>query len=178
MEKKLWPLKTSVVFNYKRVVSGANDDSERSVGASDYVKILSIAGWLLGHPIVGLKPNFATQPIYLITTTTSKVSIALFLLRFAPNKGLRNFLWGMIYFMIIPGVYSVRHSRSSRSWRNARTWQFCGIHQWSRLAGARTWAVNSAIPTLINSVESIYRSLSSCPWVSLHPPPRSSKRQN
>lgn len=50
---------------------------------------------------LGLKLNFVTQPIYLIATTASKVSIALFLLRIASNKIYKRFLWGLLVFMCI-----------------------------------------------------------------------------
>lgn len=50
---------------------------------------------------IGLKLNFVTQPIYLIATTASKVSIALFLLRIASNKGWKRFLWGLLGFMVL-----------------------------------------------------------------------------
>ncbi|KAG4440129.1 hypothetical protein IFR05_004387 [Cadophora sp. M221] len=49
---------------------------------------------------VGLKLNFVTQPIYLIATTASKVSIALFLLRIASTKVFKRFLWGLLWLMI------------------------------------------------------------------------------
>lgn len=50
---------------------------------------------------VGLKLNFVTQPIYLWAITTVKVSIALFLLRIAPNKFYKRFLVGVITFLIV-----------------------------------------------------------------------------
>lgn len=50
---------------------------------------------------IGLKLNFVTQPVYLIATTASKVSIALFLLRIASDKGWKRFLWGLLGFMIL-----------------------------------------------------------------------------
>lgn len=49
--------------------------------------------------ITGLKLNFITQPIYLCAITFVKVSIGLFLLRFAPSKGFRVFIWCMQGFM-------------------------------------------------------------------------------
>jgi hypothetical protein len=49
---------------------------------------------------IGLKLNFATQPIYLWAITVGKVSIALFLLRIAPAKLYKNFLWSMIIFLL------------------------------------------------------------------------------
>ncbi|KAH7379961.1 hypothetical protein BKA64DRAFT_765615 [Cadophora sp. MPI-SDFR-AT-0126] len=95
----------------------------RSVGPDDYVIIgamgLSFTGWLIIIPQVihgagrhvayldpeeveiGLKLNFVTQPIYLIATTASKVSIALFLLRIASTKSFKRFLWGLLSFMIL-----------------------------------------------------------------------------
>jgi hypothetical protein len=51
--------------------------------------------------IMGLKLNFATQPIYLFATATVKVSIRFFLLRIAPNKLYQNFLKGMIIFLVV-----------------------------------------------------------------------------
>jgi hypothetical protein len=50
---------------------------------------------------IGLKLNFATQPIYLWAITIVKVSIASFLLRIAPRKFYTKFLWGVIAFLII-----------------------------------------------------------------------------
>jgi len=50
---------------------------------------------------IGLKLNFITQPIYLWAITTVKISIALFLLRIAPNKFYKKLLWGIIAFLII-----------------------------------------------------------------------------
>ena len=50
---------------------------------------------------IGLKLNFITQPIYLWAITTVKTSIALFLLRIAPNKFYKKLLWGIIAFLII-----------------------------------------------------------------------------
>ncbi|KAK0113334.1 hypothetical protein ONS95_013590 [Cadophora gregata] len=95
----------------------------RSVGPEDYVMIgavlLSVTGWLIVIPQVmhgagrhvayldpevvkiGLKLNFVTQPIYLIATTASKVSIALFLLRIASTKIWKRFLWALLGFMIL-----------------------------------------------------------------------------
>jgi hypothetical protein len=50
---------------------------------------------------VGLKLNFVTQPIYLWAITVVKVSIALFLVRIAPNKFYTRFLWGIIAFLFV-----------------------------------------------------------------------------
>lgn len=51
--------------------------------------------------ILGLKINFATQPIYLWAIAMVKVSIACFLLRIAgPDTIYRRCLYGMIYFLI------------------------------------------------------------------------------
>lgn len=50
---------------------------------------------------IGLKLNFITQPIYLWAITTVKTSIALFLLRIAPNKFYKKLLWGISAFLII-----------------------------------------------------------------------------
>jgi hypothetical protein len=50
---------------------------------------------------IGLKLNFATQPIYLWAITIVKVSIALFLLRIAPTRLYKNLLWLIIGFLIV-----------------------------------------------------------------------------
>jgi hypothetical protein len=50
---------------------------------------------------VGLKLNFITQPVFLWAITTVKISIALFLLRIAPNKTYRKILWGVIIFLLV-----------------------------------------------------------------------------
>lgn len=54
-----------------------------------------------GKSMIGLKLNFATQPIYLWAITLVKVSIALFLLRIAPRKFYTKFLWAVIAFLIV-----------------------------------------------------------------------------
>lgn len=48
---------------------------------------------------IGLKLNFITQPIYLWAITVVKISIAFFLLRIAPPKPYRRFLYGSIVFL-------------------------------------------------------------------------------
>ena len=83
------------------------------------MKALSIAGFCIVIPEVqygagrhyaylqparaslGLKLNFITQPIYLWAITVVKVSIAFFLLRIAPSKSYRRFLYGSIVFLIV-----------------------------------------------------------------------------
>lgn len=50
---------------------------------------------------IGLKLNFITQLIYLWAITTVKISIALFLLRIAPSKTYKRFLWGTIAFLLV-----------------------------------------------------------------------------
>jgi hypothetical protein len=50
---------------------------------------------------VGLKLNFVTQPIYLWAITIVKISIALFLVRIAPNKFYKRLLWGIIAFLFV-----------------------------------------------------------------------------
>jgi hypothetical protein len=50
--------------------------------------------------VMGLKINFATQPIYVIAIASIKISLALFLLRIAPSKFYRRGLLGMIIFLV------------------------------------------------------------------------------
>jgi hypothetical protein len=50
---------------------------------------------------IGLELNFITQPLYLWAITIVKCSIALFLLRFAPNKFYKRLLWGLIVFLLV-----------------------------------------------------------------------------
>jgi hypothetical protein len=52
-----------------------------------------------------LRLNFITQPVYLFSITFIKVSIALFLLRFAPGRGYKAFLWGMQVFMAVYTIF-------------------------------------------------------------------------
>ncbi|KAF7173842.1 hypothetical protein CNMCM6106_007944 [Aspergillus hiratsukae] len=89
----------------------------RNVGADDYVMLLtmalSLAGWAVIIPevkygagrhtvyvvdtaVMANRLNFATQGIYLWAIGMVKVSIGLFLLRFAPKKGYKIFIWVVI----------------------------------------------------------------------------------
>ncbi|GAM35592.1 hypothetical protein TCE0_017f04044 [Talaromyces pinophilus] len=85
-----------------------------------YVRLfISISGWAVIIPEVahgagrhlvyldpevattGLHLNFATQGIYLWAIGLVKISIGLFLIRFAPNKGYKIFIWTVIGMMAI-----------------------------------------------------------------------------
>jgi hypothetical protein len=46
--------------------------------------------------VTAMRLNFATQGLYMWAIGLAKVSIGLFLLRFAPRKGYRNFIWIII----------------------------------------------------------------------------------
>ncbi|RHZ50654.1 uncharacterized protein CDV56_100989 [Aspergillus thermomutatus] len=96
----------------------------RNVGADDYTMVLtmvlSLAGWAIIIPEViygagrhtayvqetavkAMHLNFATQGIYMWAIGLVKVSIGLFLLRFAPRKGYKVFIW------VIIGLSSADH---------------------------------------------------------------------
>jgi len=69
---------------------------ETYYGAGRHLKYLEPA-----VATMGLKLNFATQPIFLWAVTAVKVSIAFFLMRIAPNRFYRRTLCGIIAFLII-----------------------------------------------------------------------------
>ncbi|GIJ92617.1 hypothetical protein Asppvi_001895 [Aspergillus pseudoviridinutans] len=92
----------------------------RNVGADDYTMlltmVLSLAGWAIIIPeviygagrhtvyvmdtaIKANQLNFATQGIYMWAIGLVKISIGLFLLRFAPRKGYKIFIWVIIVLM-------------------------------------------------------------------------------
>ncbi|GIK07579.1 hypothetical protein Aspvir_003245 [Aspergillus viridinutans] len=92
----------------------------RNVGADDYTMlltmVLSLAGWAIIIPEViygagrhsayvmdtavkANQLNFATQGIYMWAIGLVKVSIGLFLLRFAPRRGYKVFIWVIIVLM-------------------------------------------------------------------------------
>ncbi|RAH81676.1 integral membrane family protein [Aspergillus japonicus CBS 114.51] len=94
----------------------------RNVGLDDYTMlltmILSLCGWGIIIPEViygagrhtayvektatkAMHLNFATQAIYMWAIGLVKISIGLFLLRFAPRKGYRIFIWVVIALMLI-----------------------------------------------------------------------------
>ncbi|RAK72709.1 integral membrane family protein [Aspergillus fijiensis CBS 313.89] len=94
----------------------------RNVGVDDYTMlltmILSLSGWGIIIPEViygagrhtayvektatkAMHLNFATQAIYMWAIGLVKISIGLFLLRFAPRKGYRIFIWVVIALMLI-----------------------------------------------------------------------------
>lgn len=54
-----------------------------------------------------LKLSLALQPIYLFAISSIKISVALFLLRFARSKAYRRFLWGMIVFLVLYTVVNL-----------------------------------------------------------------------
>ncbi|KNG83679.1 integral membrane family protein [Aspergillus nomiae NRRL 13137] len=94
----------------------------RNVGLDDYTMILtmmlSLAGWAIIIPEViygagrhtayvkdtattAMHLNFATQGIYMWAIGLVKISIGLFLLRFAPRKGYKIFIWVIIVLMLL-----------------------------------------------------------------------------
>ncbi|KAH8425084.1 uncharacterized protein LDX57_002832 [Aspergillus melleus] len=94
----------------------------RNVGLDDYTMIitmaLSLAGWAIIIPEVqygagrhtayvldtattATHLNFATQAIYMWAIGLVKISIGLFLLRFAPRKGYKIFIWVVIVLMFL-----------------------------------------------------------------------------
>ncbi|KAB8070425.1 hypothetical protein BDV29DRAFT_160434 [Aspergillus leporis] len=94
----------------------------RNVGLDDYTMlltmVLSLAGWAIIIPEViygagrhsayvqdtavkAMHLNFATQAIYMWAIGLVKVSIGLFLLRFAPRKGYKIFIWIVIVLMLL-----------------------------------------------------------------------------
>ncbi|KAE8351516.1 integral membrane family protein [Aspergillus coremiiformis] len=94
----------------------------RNVGLDDYTMVLTMAlsltGWAIIIPEViygagrhtvyvqdtatkAMHLNFATQGIYMWSIGLVKVSIGLFLLRFAPRKGYKIFIWAVIVLMLI-----------------------------------------------------------------------------
>ncbi|KAF4171500.1 hypothetical protein CNMCM8694_004036 [Aspergillus lentulus] len=97
----------------------------RNVGADDYTMaltmVLSLTGWAIIIPEVvygagrhtayvmdtavkANQLNFATQGIYMWAIGFVKVSIGLFLLRFAPRRGYRVFIWAIIGLSVIAGL--------------------------------------------------------------------------
>ncbi|KAJ5105462.1 hypothetical protein NUU61_002809 [Penicillium alfredii] len=94
----------------------------RNVGLDDYTMaftmLLSLCGFAIIIPEVNygagrhtvyvqdtatkaIQLNFATQVIYLWGVGLVKVAIGLFLLRFAPRRGYRIFIWSVIVFMML-----------------------------------------------------------------------------
>ncbi|KAI9036134.1 integral membrane family protein [Aspergillus affinis] len=94
----------------------------RNVGLDDYTMILtmalSLAGWAIIIPEVqygagrhtvyvldtattATHLNFATQAIYMWAIGLVKISIGLFLLRFAPRRGYKIFIWIVIVLMFL-----------------------------------------------------------------------------
>ncbi|KAE8375209.1 integral membrane family protein [Aspergillus bertholletiae] len=94
----------------------------RNVGLDDYTMILtmtlSLAGWAIIIPEViygagrhmayvqdtatkAMQLNFATQGIYMWAIGLVKISIGLFLLRFAPRKSYKIFIWVIIVLMFL-----------------------------------------------------------------------------
>ncbi|PLB47462.1 integral membrane family protein [Aspergillus steynii IBT 23096] len=94
----------------------------RNVGLDDYTMILtmalSLAGWAIIIPEVrygagrhtayvldtatmATHLNFATQAIYMWAIGLVKISIGLFLLRFAPRRGYKVFIWVVIVLMFL-----------------------------------------------------------------------------
>ncbi|KAE8146930.1 hypothetical protein BDV25DRAFT_143227 [Aspergillus avenaceus] len=94
----------------------------RNVGFDDYTMLLtmalSISGWAIIIPeviygagrhtvyvqdtaVIAQHLNFATQAIYMWAIGLVKVSIGLFLLRFAPRKGYKVFIWVVIVLMLL-----------------------------------------------------------------------------
>ncbi|KAJ5193983.1 hypothetical protein N7491_001314 [Penicillium cf. griseofulvum] len=94
----------------------------RNVGWDDYIMaltmLLSTCGFAITVPEVkygagrhmvfvqetavkGMHLNYATQHLYLWAIGLVKISIGLFLLRFAPRKGYRIFIWTIIVLMAL-----------------------------------------------------------------------------
>ncbi|KAB8231513.1 integral membrane family protein [Aspergillus alliaceus] len=94
----------------------------RNVGLDDYTMMLtmalSLAGWAIIIPEVvygagrhtayvqetattAMHLNFVTQGIYMWAIGLVKISIGLFLLRFAPRKGYKIFIWVVIVLMFL-----------------------------------------------------------------------------
>ncbi|RLL96931.1 hypothetical protein CFD26_103155 [Aspergillus turcosus] len=81
----------------------------RNVGADDYVMLLTMvlygAGrhtvYVLDTAVIANHLNFVTQGIHLWAIGMVKVSIGLFLLRFAPKKGYNIFIWVVIVAMTL-----------------------------------------------------------------------------
>lgn len=68
----------------------------------------------------GLQLNFVSQPLCVINLCLVKLSVGLFLLRLAPSRPYRLFLWGMIIFTVLSVIgnlgelvsrWRVRHRR-------------------------------------------------------------------
>ncbi|PWY88511.1 hypothetical protein BO70DRAFT_310345 [Aspergillus heteromorphus CBS 117.55] len=94
----------------------------RNVGLDDYTMVLtmalSLSGWAIIIPEVmygagrhtvyvektatlASHLNFATQGIYMWAIGLVKISIGLFLLRFAPRRGYKIFIWAVIVLMLL-----------------------------------------------------------------------------
>lgn len=73
----------------------------------------------------GLRLNFITQPLYLFSITFVKVSIGLFLLRFAPGKGYRRFIWGIQAFMAVYTIIGFGSCCSSPKLFEVSLWSVC-----------------------------------------------------
>ncbi|PYH87383.1 hypothetical protein BO71DRAFT_367420 [Aspergillus ellipticus CBS 707.79] len=94
----------------------------RNVGLDDYIMLLtmllSLSGFAIIIPeviygagrhtvyvgktaVLAMHLNFATQAIYMWAIGLVKISIGLFLLRFAPRKGYKIFIWVVIVLMLL-----------------------------------------------------------------------------
>ncbi|GKZ77942.1 hypothetical protein AnigIFM56816_001064 [Aspergillus niger] len=94
----------------------------RNVGLDDYIMVLTMALSLAGFAVIipeviygagrhtvyvedtasiATHLNFATQGIYMWAIGLVKISIGLFLLRFAPRRGYKIFIWVVIVIMLL-----------------------------------------------------------------------------